>query len=116
MTKFVDMPNATMLQPKLTTGVRPYKRNAISSDDPTNYTGSTPVTSETTITVTNWAVRVVYDEMDAEDAVVAMEPLVRRLVVDAGRRRHPGASAAGRPRGAAGQGRCGEGYGAARGF
>ena len=79
----VDMPNATMLQPKLTTGVRPYKRNAISSDDPTNYTGSTPVTSETTITVTNWAVRVVYDEMDAEDAVVAMEPLVRRLVVDA---------------------------------
>jgi hypothetical protein len=79
----IDMPNATMLQPSLTTGVRPYKRNAISSDDPTNYTGSTPVTSETTITVSNWAVRVVYDEMDAEDAVVAMEPLVRRLVVDA---------------------------------
>ena len=79
----IDMPNATMLQPSLTTGVRPYKRNAISSDDPANYTGSTPVTSETTITVSNWAVRVVYDEMDAEDAVVAMEPLVRRLVVDA---------------------------------
>ena len=79
----IDMPNATMLQPSLTTGVRPYKRSAIASDDPSNYTGSTPVSSETTISVANWAVRVVYDEMDAEDAVVAMEPLVRRLVVDA---------------------------------
>jgi len=63
--------------------VRPYKRNAISSDDPANYTGSTPVTADATITVSNMAVRVVYDEMDAEDAVIAMEPLVRQLVVDA---------------------------------
>jgi len=79
----VDMPRATMIQPKLSTGVRPYKRNAISSDDPANYTGSTPVTADATITVSNMAVRVVYDEMDAEDAVIAMEPLVRQLVVDA---------------------------------
>lgn len=79
----VDMPRATMLQPKLSTGVRPFKRNAISSDDPANYTGSTPVTAEQTITVSNLAVRVVYDEMEAEDSIVALEPLVRRLVVDA---------------------------------
>jgi len=81
--EIVDMPRATMIQPRLSTGVRPYKRNAISSDDPANYTGSTPVTADTTITVSNMAVRVVYDEMDGEDAVVAMEPLIRRLVVDA---------------------------------
>ena len=79
----VDMPRATMLQPKLSTGVRPFKRNAITSDDPANYTGSTPVTAEQTITVSNMAVRVVYDTLEAEDAIVALEPLVRRLVVDA---------------------------------
>lgn len=79
----VNMPRATMTQPKLATGARPYKRNSISSDDPASYTGSTPVSSDESLTVTDWSVRVVYDEMDGEDAVIVMESLIRRIVSDA---------------------------------
>jgi hypothetical protein len=80
----INMPAATMKQPRLGAGARPYKRNSIGDDDnPSSYTASTPVSSDNTITVTDWSVRVVYDEMDGEDAVVMMEPFVRRIVVDA---------------------------------
>jgi hypothetical protein len=79
----INMPASTMKQPRLGAGARPYIRSAISSDDPSSYAASTPVSSDSTITVTDWSVRVVYDEMDGEDAVVMMEPFLRRIVADA---------------------------------
>lgn len=79
----VPMANATMKLPKLVTGARPYIRERITTDDPTNYVASTPVTSEDTVTVTNMVVRVVLDEMDAEDMAFAYQPVIRRAVVAA---------------------------------
>jgi hypothetical protein len=79
----VNMPAPSIKQPRIGAGARPYKKSSISSDDPASFTASTPATSEDTITVTNMAVRVVYDEMDGEDMVVMMEPLIRRIVAEA---------------------------------
>lgn len=79
----VNMPTNSMKQPRIGAGARPYKKSSISSDDPASFTASTPVSSDDTITVTNMAVRVVYDEMDGEDAVVMMEPMLRRIVAEA---------------------------------
>jgi hypothetical protein len=79
----VNMTNATMKQPKLITGARPYVRNRIASDDSANYTASTPVTSDETITVADMVVRVAIDEMDAEDMAFAYQPILQRVVADA---------------------------------
>lgn len=75
-----DMPAPSIKQPRLGYGARPYKRSSISSDDPASYTASTPQSSEDTITVTDWAVRVVADEMDGEDMVIMMEQQLRDIV------------------------------------
>ena len=79
----IPMSNATMKQPKLVTGARPYIRERIGSDDPTNYVASTPVTGEDTVTITSMVVRVVLDEMDAEDMAFAYQPVIQRAVVAA---------------------------------
>ncbi len=79
----IPMERETMIRPKLTTGVRPYIKSEITSDDPAAYTASTPVTDSGTITVGGLAARVVVDDAAAEDSAVAVIPTLSRLVTGA---------------------------------
>ena len=61
----VPMTSDTVKIPKLSTGARPYIKGRVTTDDPTAYTGSTPVTADSTINITGFACRIVADEADA---------------------------------------------------
>lgn len=73
----------TVKRPKLTTGVRPYKKSAISSDDPAKYTASTPATTSGTVDIEGLAVRVLVDENADEDAAELGARTIERLMVAA---------------------------------
>ncbi len=69
--------------PFLSTELRPYKKVAITSDDPAQYTSSTIVTAQRSITATGLAVRAQLDEDTTEDSIIQGLPLHRALLVQA---------------------------------
>jgi len=79
----VPMTGDTIRRPKLTTGVRPYLKSRITSDDPAKYTPSTPVTADDTTVIQGFAVRILVDEADSEDSAIAAVPTLQRLAVKA---------------------------------
>jgi hypothetical protein len=77
----VAVSQSTFLRPKLTTGARPYIKSRITSDNPAHYTPSTPVTDQASMTVPGLAVRILVDEVSAEDSAVAAIPVLQRLML-----------------------------------
>ena len=79
----VPMSSETIIRPKLTTGVRPYLKGRISSDDPSKYTASTPVTDDQNISSQGFAVRILVDDASAEDSAIALIPTMQRVAGNA---------------------------------
>jgi len=79
----VPMSGKELRIPFLSTELRPYKKVAITGDDPAQYTSSTIVTAQRSITATGLAVRAQLDEDTTEDSVIAGLPLHRSLLVEA---------------------------------
>lgn len=69
--------------PFLTTGFRPYKKGAISGNDPAQFTSSDLETAQRIFQMTGFAVRVQIDEDAAEDAIIDSIPLIRQELVSA---------------------------------
>ena len=69
--------------PFLTTALRPYKKGAITGDDPANFTSSTIVSAQRSITASGLAVRAQLDEDTTEDSVVEGLTLHRNLLIEA---------------------------------
>jgi hypothetical protein len=76
-----DMAAKVEVSPVLSSHPVAYKYGAVSSDDPTKYTATTPGTSERTATAVSWAARVILDADAEEDAVVSALPEIRSLIV-----------------------------------
>ena len=72
-----------LLSPQLEQELRPYKKVAITSDDPAQYTSSTIATAQRSITATGLAVRAQLDEDTTEDSIIQGLPLHRALLVQA---------------------------------
>jgi hypothetical protein len=79
----VTVSSGTFLRPRLTTGVKPYIKGQITSDDPSKYTASTPVTAQASITVAGLAVRVLLDDNASEDSAIVASTTLQRLCVQA---------------------------------
>lgn len=77
------LPNKTTLLPYLTTGFRPYIKAAATSDDPAQYTSSSMVTEQRTITATGFAVRAQVSDDAEEDSIIAVLPTVRAELIQA---------------------------------
>jgi hypothetical protein len=82
---FADMPMSAknMLLPFQTTGLRPYLKQPIAGDDPSQYTSSTPVTAQRTIDAVGFAVRHQLDEEATEDVLLDVMPILRQDLVEA---------------------------------
>lgn len=70
-------------RPKVSNTVRPYIKTQISSDNPANYTASTPTTADQSYTVPSLSVRILVDEAASEDSAIAGIPTLSRLATDA---------------------------------
>jgi len=80
----VPMSDKTIILPFLSTGYRPYKKAALSgADDPAQYTSSSMVTDNRTITASGFAVRAQVDADSSEDSILAALPLIRQELVEA---------------------------------
>ena len=79
----MTLPNKTTLLPYLSTGFRPYIKAAATSDDPAQYTSSSMVTEQRTITATGFAVRAQVADDAAEDSIIAVLPTVRSELITA---------------------------------
>ena len=77
------LPNKTTLLPYLTTGFRPYIKSAATSDDPAQYSSSSMVTEQRTITATGFAVRAQVADDAEEDSIIAVLPTVRQELISA---------------------------------
>lgn len=77
------LPNKTTLLPYLATGFRPYIKAAATADDPAQYTSSSMVTEQRTITTTGFAVRAQVADDAEEDSIIAVLPTVRSELVSA---------------------------------
>tara|TARA_R110002110_G_scaffold72238_3_gene192329 strand:- start:2099 stop:3559 length:1461 start_codon:yes stop_codon:yes gene_type:complete len=77
----IQMDRQTLLVPRLDRGGRPYIKGNITSDSPANYTGSTPATSQKTISTSGLACRYVIDDALAEDSAIALVPTLQRQIV-----------------------------------
>ena len=77
------LPNKTTLLPYLTTGFRPYIKSAATTDDPAQYTSSSMVTEQRTITATGFAVRAQVADDAEEDSIIAVLPTVRSELISA---------------------------------
>ena len=75
----VDVPGPIVI-PGITDTIRPYLKGKASSDDPAQYTASTPTTSNTTIEPAGFAARVLIDDAAAEDSIIAMLPEIQRRI------------------------------------
>tara|TARA_R110002020_G_scaffold102600_10_gene240797 strand:- start:4063 stop:5400 length:1338 start_codon:yes stop_codon:yes gene_type:complete len=79
----MTLPNKTTLLPYLSSGFRPYIKAAATSDDPAQYTSSSMVTEQRTITATGFAVRAQVSDDAEEDSIIAVLPTVRAELVQA---------------------------------
>ena len=73
----MNLPSKTTLLPFLSTGFRPYIKAQAVADDPAQYTSSSMVTAQRTITATGFAVRAQIADDAEEDSIVAVLPTVR---------------------------------------
>ena len=72
-----------VILPFLTTGFRPYIKAAATADDPAQFTSSSLVTAQRTITATGFAVRAQVDADASEDSILSALPLIRSEIVSA---------------------------------
>lgn len=79
----MQMSTKTEVLPFLTTGLRPYKKVASTSDDPAQYSSSTLSTASRTITASGLACRAQVDEDAAEDSIIGALPLIQSELVSA---------------------------------
>ena len=79
----MTLPNSTTLLPYLDTGFRPYIKAAAVTDDPAQYTSSSMVTAQRTITATGFAVRAQVSDDAEEDSIIAVLPTVRQELITA---------------------------------
>jgi len=79
----MQLPNSTTLLPYLSTGFRPYIKAAATSDDPAQYTSSSMVTEQRTISATGFAVRAQVSDDADEDSIIAVLPTVRSELISA---------------------------------
>lgn len=77
------MSSKTVSSPFLSAGLRPYLKGTQTSDNPAQYTASTPTTAERSRTAVGMAVRAQLDDDTTEDAVVDSMPVFRELVIQA---------------------------------
>lgn len=75
----VDIPGPIVI-PGITDTIKPYLKGKASSDDPAQYTASTPTTSNTTIEPAGFAARVLIDDAAAEDSIIALLPEIQRRI------------------------------------
>jgi HK97 family phage major capsid protein len=73
----VDIPGPIVV-PSITDIIRPYLKGKVTSDDPAQYTASTPTTANTTIEPVGFAARVLIDDAAAEDSIVPLLPEIQR--------------------------------------
>ena len=73
----VDIPGPIVV-PSITDVIRPYLKGKVTSDDPAQYTASTPTTANTTIEPVGFAARVLIDDAAAEDSIVPLLPEIQR--------------------------------------
>lgn len=79
----VEVTGNTILRPRITRGVRPYRKGQIEQDDYRHYTGSTPQTGDATISMEGLAARVAADDAALEDSALVAAQIIRAEVVDA---------------------------------
>ena len=79
----MPMSAKNVILPFKTTGLRPYIKEAIAGDDPSQYTSSSPVTAQRTIDATGFAVRSQLDEEATEDAILDVMGILRADLVNA---------------------------------
>ncbi|QDP52985.1 MAG: putative capsid family protein [Prokaryotic dsDNA virus sp.] len=79
----MDLPSKTTLLPFLSTGFRPYIKAQAAADDPAQYTSSSMVTAQRTITATGFAVRAQVADDAEEDSLVAVLPTIRAELLSA---------------------------------
>jgi hypothetical protein len=70
--------NGPVLIPSITDTFRPYLKGKVTTDDPSQYTASTPTTASTTIDPVGFAVRSVLDDAATEDAIFPILPEIQR--------------------------------------
>jgi len=79
----VEVDRATILLPRLVRGGRPYRKGAVSSDSPADYTASTVSTAQTSVTIRGLAVRYILDDSAVEDtAINLMSTLGKQIAED----------------------------------
>ena len=78
----VDIPGALVV-PSITDVIRPFLKGKVTSDDPSQYTASTPTTSNTTIEPVGFAARVLIDDAAAEDSIIPLLPEIQRRLARA---------------------------------
>mgnify|MGYP000063486669 CR=1 FL=1 len=76
-----QMAAQTELVPFMTTGLRAYKHVAGTTDDPAQFTSSSAVTAQRTMSSTGFVVRTQLDADAAEDAILAMAPFLNNEIV-----------------------------------
>ena len=79
----MQLPSKTTLLPFLSTGFRPFIKAAAAADDPAQYTSSSMVTAQRTITATGFAVRAQVADDAEEDAIIAVLPTIRAELLSA---------------------------------
>ena len=79
----IQVQNNVLLRPRLTRGARPYIKGQITTDDPRQYTASTPQTDQTSISMAGLSVLINVDDAALEDSAVAAASILRRELVAA---------------------------------
>ena len=80
--EIVDIPGPIVV-PSITDVIRPYLKGKVTSDDPAQYTASTPTTANTTIEPVGFAARVLIDDAAAEDSIIPLLPEIQRRLARA---------------------------------
>lgn len=82
----MQMNNKNEILPILSTGLRPYKKGAATSDDPAQFASSSLTTDSRNITAVGMVVRAQVDDDASEDSIIAAMPLIeselRTAIID----------------------------------
>ena len=79
----MQLNSKTTLLPFLSTGFRPFLKAAAAADDPAQYTSSSMVTAQRTITATGFAVRAQVADDAEEDSIISILPVIRGDLIQA---------------------------------
>ncbi len=82
----MQMSNKNEILPILSTGLKPFKKGAASSDDPAQFSSSSLTTDSRTISAIGMVVRAQVDDDASEDSIIAAMPLIeselRSAIID----------------------------------